>query len=194
MLDKKILDERIKLLTPLLLAYPNSNMTAANINVYAMALAHVPADLLEAATVKCMQKYTFFPAIAQILEEAKNLQAEITGTMQKTAAEAWAEVEKQMKRTAFTAIKPIFSTKEIEAAALGMGWDSVCRTLESDIPTLRAQFRDAYNATVKRAKEKRDNDEVLKIIPAETKERLLAAVGVALGAGKGDNDTKSNKN
>lgn len=176
--------EIVKVLMPLLLSYPKSGMTAENIAAYALALETVPVELLAAAVVKCLRKYTFFPAVAQIFEEVKSIYAEVKGTTAKTAADAWGEVEKEMRRTAFTEIKPHFSTQEIDQAANSMGWDSICRTLEKDMPILRAQFRTAYEQTLRKSQESAANKETLQALDAPTRERIQSAVSLALGEGK----------
>jgi hypothetical protein len=147
----------------LLCAYPAARITPETIQVYAVALAELGEGPLQAAVLKCMRTCKFFPSIAEIMEAANEMVEVASGTKAKSPDEAWNEVMKQMN-DAFIYRKPVFSTPEIEKAALSMGWIGLCETPTDQIGVARAQFLRLYESVCKRKKENRINDNVLHLV------------------------------
>lgn len=168
------LQAAVKILAPLLLAFPKSGMDTENIKVYAIALSELGEAELQAGVLKCMRTSKFFPSIAEIMDASLGMVKAITGTQEKSADEAWNEVQKQMVE-AFIYKKPVFSTPEIEQAALAMGWTSLCNTPVEDMGTARAQFRKFYESSCQRSREKWINDNVISIMGGE--ERVKSLIG-----------------
>lgn len=144
-------------------AFPNAKISAGTIVVYAQDLSVLSDEVLQAAVIKCRRVYRFLPSIAEVMEQADNLVEIATGTKQKTPDEAWNEVLKQMNE-AFIYKKPVFSTPEIEFAALAMGWTGICETDTKNMGTIRAQFLKLYESTCKRKHDAKVNDQVLQLV------------------------------
>lgn len=151
------------MLQPLMLAFPNAKINLGTIKVYIGALSCLSDAELTAAVMKCLRTCKFFPSIAEIMEQAENMVQVATGTKHKSNDEAWNEVLKQMNE-AFIYKKPVFSTPEIESAALAMGWSGLCQTEIEDMGTIRAQFLRMYESTCKRKKEEKVDNQVLDIV------------------------------
>lgn len=143
-------------------AFPNSKITGENIFIYAIALSELSESELKAAVLKCMRTCKFLPSIAEIMEQAQNMVEVATGTKAKSPDEAWNEVQRQMQE-AFIYKKPVFSTPEIEAAAMAMGWTGLCETPADVIGVARAQFLKMYESVCKRKHEARIDNNVLQL-------------------------------
>lgn len=158
--------EIVKLLTPYLMAIPQSKMNSGSLVVYAKALRNFSIAEIETAMLKLMRtwKNFYFPTIADILEQINSMRDMVTGNETPSVDEAWHEVLKEI-HDAFIYRKPKFSTPEITRAALNMGWTTLCNLGTNEMNTARAQFRDIYNGIIKREKDKKVNNEVLKTLP-----------------------------
>lgn len=141
-------------------AFPNAKISFETIVVYIKALSCLSDAELTAAVMKCMRTCKFFPAIAEIMEQADNMVQVATGTKHKSPDEAWNEVIKQMNE-AFIYKKPVFSTPEIESAALAMGWTGLCETETDNMGTIRAQFLRLYESTCRRKHAAKVDNQVL---------------------------------
>lgn len=95
------------------------------------------------------------------------------GTQERSLDEAWNEVQRQMEE-AFVYKKPVFSTPEIEKAALAMGWIGICNTPTDQIGTARAQFLKLYASVLGRNKDKQINDRVIGIMGGDKAIKQLA--------------------
>ena len=156
-------NKTIKMLAPLILAFPNSKVNEGTIGVYATALSCLEEVELTASVMKCMRTCKFFPSIAEIMEQADNMVQVATGTKHKSNDEAWKEVLQEMN-DAFIYRKPVFSSDEIETAALAMGWNGLCQTEIQDMGTIRAQFLRMYESVCKRKKEAKIDGQVIDVI------------------------------
>lgn len=174
-----------EILKPLIYAYPNAKITVNHICTYAVALSELTEAELQAGVLKCMRSCKFFPSIAEIMEQAQIMVETVNGTTAKSHDEAWNEVRQQMHE-AFVYRKPVFSTPEIERAALAMGWTSLCETDTDNIGTARAQFLRLYESACIRKKETRVNDNVIKLMDAS---RLVKKLSI-----QKDMDPKDKKN
>lgn len=163
----------IKLLTPYLMAYPQSKMNEGGLIVYAKALRALPLEQIEAAMNKSLRTMRFFPSVAEIFAEAESVTRYINGTEDKSPDEAWSEVVRQMQEV-FIYKKPAFSTPEIEKAALAMGWDALCQVPVEGVNTARAQFLRLYEGVLKRKREAKTNADVVAMMPAEKVQALMS--------------------
>lgn len=159
-------DRAIDILSPLLCAYPSAKITEETIQVYSIALSELEEAELLAGVLKCIRTCKFFPSIAEIIDASQDMVKVVNGTKEKSADEAWTEVQSQMQ-VAFIYKKPIFSSAQIEQAALAMGWIGLCETATKDMGTARAQFRGFYESACKRSKDKQINDNVMRIMGGE---------------------------
>lgn len=158
-----IKEKALKILAPLVIALSNSSVTKEKIDVYATALCCLTEEELTASVMKCIRTCDYFPSIAEIMKQADHVTQVACGTSHKTNDEAWNEVLKQMNE-AFVYKKPVFTTPEIESAALAMGWIGMCETETKDMGTIRAQFLKMYESTCKRKKEAKIDGQVLDVI------------------------------
>jgi len=167
--------EIIKILTPYLMAFPQSKMNDGSLLVYAKALSPLSIAEIDAAMLKLMQTNKFFPAVAEIFQAAKSIKATAANAEVPGVDEAWREVIQQV-HDAFVYREPVFSTPEIKRAALNMGWTSLCYLEVGEMNTARAQFRDIYNGILNRKKEKSQNIAVLGTMPQQRVQELIGSV------------------
>lgn len=170
-MDKR---KTVKIISTLFSAYGQAN-DGNRIAVYTEMLADMPPALLQASCKKLMATSHFLPAIADIIDAAKSLNAEASGERVKTWAEAQKEIAAGITRTWYKGClgeevsddeygkpcAPIWSTPEIAAAVDSYGFDNLCRALESDMPIVWAQLRKAYEATTTRKAEKAINEPLI---------------------------------
>ena len=167
--------EIIQLLTPYLMAFPQSKMNDGSLIIYAKALSPLSIVEIDAAMLKLMQTNKFFPAVAEIFQAAKSIKTTATNAEVPGVDEAWREVIQQV-HDAFVYREPVFSTPEIKRAALNMGWTSLCYLETDQMNTARAQFRDIYNGILGRQKEKAQNVAVLDMMPKQKVQELIGSV------------------
>jgi hypothetical protein len=153
----------LKILTPLILAFPNSKAGKGTLDTYVKELMFMDEIELMVSVKKCMRTYDFLPSIAKVIGEAENMVQVARGNKHKSPDEAWNEVLKQMN-DAFIYKKPVFSSPEIEIAALAMGWTGLCETATEDMGTIRAQFLKMYESVCKRKISEKIDNEVLEIM------------------------------
>lgn len=152
--------ERTQIIGMLFGAYGQSNDSQRQA-IYSKMLADIPNAVLKKAVKKIILENKFVPTVSEIVAAAKNLIETVDESKRvKSWMEAWAEIQKQMQ-DAFVYKKPVFSTPEIESAAMAFGWIALCTTLEKDMPTVRAQVRQLYENACKRRTEADMNGYVL---------------------------------
>ena len=139
-MDKKT---NAKIIASLFACYGQGN-DGVRIATYTQMLSDVPTDILSKVCKKMILENKFLPSVAEIVEASRSL----IGTMDESTrvkpwAEAWQEIEHQMK-TAFVYEKPVFSTREIEMAVKCYGWKDLCETPSKDFSIAKAQLRDMY--------------------------------------------------
>lgn len=142
--------KRIDVLTPLLLAYPRSNMSAESIGVYALALCDIEAQVLRMAVVRCIQECRFFPSVAEVRAQAERI-AEIAGGARRlSAGEAWQDAMRAVRMS-----ERVFATPEVRRAVDIYGWRDLCVLPEKDVSVARGQFMRIYEGVLVRSKEER---------------------------------------
>ena len=176
--------EIIKTLMPYLMAFPQSKMNEGSLIVYARALSSISVAEIDAAMLKLMRTVKFFPAVAEIFEQAGNIKNFAIGKSESSADEAWHEVMNEV-HSAFIYREPKFSTPEIKQAALNMGWTSLCNLETDAINTARAQFMRIYESILKRKSDKKVNHEVMKMLPEQRLKELIGNTSVKLSLVKG---------
>lgn len=153
------IEDRTAVLSKYNLVFPTALKPEA-IVMYADILDDIEANELDAILKKISRTNTFFPSVAEIINAHESMDGDANGTHVKSIGEAWQEVLKEM-HDAFVYRKPEFSSEEIKNAAMGMGWMELCQTLESDLPTVRAQFERRYKDELTRKKDREQNEHVL---------------------------------
>lgn len=140
-------DRRIaQALVPLLATWPDEGMPPERLRAYALVLADLEPDVLQAAVAQCLSTCRFFPKPAEIRQAAVSLKTRARGLP--SAGEAWAELVEQIERVGHYN-QPTFSNPQIEQALRHIGgWSVVC--LSENPQADRARFLQAYEALERR--------------------------------------------
>lgn len=123
---------------------------------YARALADIPDDLLDAAVDQLIAESEFFPTVAAIRRRAFGLQrhaeggdvdaSEIFGVVLEMAG-ARGRTASEAERRAYLANRLPERVVDITLAVIrAFGWQTICHEDVSRIDTLRAQWRNTFNA------------------------------------------------
>lgn len=135
---------RTKIIATLFGAFGQSNDANRQV-IYVESLKDMSVELLEKACRKLLLEKKFVPSIAEIVEAGRSLAGELNENLRvKSWPEAWAEIERAMFATPWGKV-PEFSTPEIAEAVFSYGWETLQASLESDMPTVRAQIRRIYD-------------------------------------------------
>lgn len=149
-------------MTACLRGFPNSKADSETVKFYVAALNDLTFEQVLAALSKLCRTAKFFPTVAEIFEAAES----ITNTAQEKAGvlepgEAWEEAMRNVREN--HVYKPwVFSTPEVEQAVKQFGKMELVQLEESGVNTARAQFMRIYEGCVRRSKEKKQNEDVLK--------------------------------
>lgn len=170
-MDNKHEAEIIMALTPYVVGFPQSKMTAESLVIYAKALNSLSIAEINAAMLKLMRTCKFFPTVAEIFEEARILKEFASASSIPSPDEAWAEVEIQVK-TNHLYRKWEYSCDEVKRAAERFGKYELCNLQIDEVNTARAQFMRIYKSIVERARDEKTNREVLNSLPKEQVEEL----------------------
>ena len=160
----------LKAVAPLQLAY-NASLDDNRLRLYVEMLSDIPPSILEASVKKLIMTNKFLPSIAEIRETAYGIKEIISGTAAPDESEAWGEVIKAIRSVGYYG-KPKFSHEAITVAVNNIGWQDICMTTNEGMNILRSQFRRAYQLSVERQKDNRDNA-VLGISPNNEKLKQL---------------------
>lgn len=160
----------LKAVAPLQLAY-NASLDDNRLRLYVEMLSDIPPSILEASVKKLIMTNKFLPSIAEIREVAYGIKEIISGTAAPDESEAWGEVIKAIRSVGYYG-KPKFSHEAITVAVNNIGWQDICMTTNEGMNILRSQFRRAYQLSVERQKDNRDNA-VLRISPNNEKLKQL---------------------
>lgn len=135
----------LRVLRVLSAAYPQFEVRDAQIDVYCVVLADLPAHVLAAAAIQHISSSKWFPTVAELRDCAVELMRNEAGLP--TAAAAWGEVKRQIAAVG-TYGSPKF-TDPITARVVGyLGWRSLCLSQQETAD--RARFMDAYAVEMRR--------------------------------------------
>lgn len=165
----------IDLLTPYLMAFPQSKMNEGSLIVYSRALSSLSIAEIDAAMLKLMRTVKFFPSVAEIFDQVENVKNFASRCEVKSSDEAWREVLQEV-HDAFIYRKPVFSSKAVEMAALNMGWTALCNLETDDMNTARAQFVRFYESVLNRTKDHKTNSEILSSLPENHVKQLVGSI------------------
>lgn len=135
--------------------YPNSNWPDATGRAWAEDLAEFPiTDLQAAAIMWHRQAHEWPPNAGQLMASALDLAAGPESDWES----GWQAVMAHMKACRFPPGQCGHDKTEIFdgptcAAVSTIGWYTLCMSDLSNMPTIRAQFRDVYRTTAKRQRE-----------------------------------------
>lgn len=171
MASKEHLQAIIKTLTPYLMAYPQSKMNEGGLMIYAKALANLSVEEIDAAMLKLTLTLKFFPSIAEIFEEARNMRDVSEGELLPSPGEAW---EEAMRLTRDCHVyKPwVYSCPEVEKAVKRFGKMELCLLEPSGMNTARAQFCRFYEEIVRQKRNKAVNESVVALLPPRRRAEL----------------------
>lgn len=139
-------EQVLKLTTVIAAGYPTFQMRPETVDVYAELLADLDADLLAAAARQAMAESRFFPTIAELRERVMAMRKQASGIPD--AYSAWDEVLGEVRRVGYESWPDARWSCELVRQIARRYWRDVCLGNIDDLPTIRAQFRDAYNAQV----------------------------------------------
>ena len=173
--------EIVMTLTPYLVAFPQSKMTAEGLIIYAKALHDLSLAEINAAMLKLIRTCKFFPTVAEIFEQAEVMREFATGDSLPTPDEAWAEVQRAVRERHLYREWEL-SCPEVERAVSYFGKLELCSLKIDDVNTARAQFMRIYKSIVDRAKDRKVNGEVMGALPQGQAKELIGmlAAKVAL--------------
>lgn len=134
------------------------------IAIYTKALgAALPPALVEKAILKTLAEWTLVsvPPVGVIIKNAQSIHYSVNDFVRvKSWDEAWAEIDSAMRHTPWGKT-PVFSTPQITEAVRSFGWDALQRSLEADMPIVRAQIRKNYESVCQRMEERAHNEFIL---------------------------------
>ena len=134
----------VKMLTVLVLAFPNAKIEKGSIDVYARDLADIPEDVLDLACQECRVTLRFFPTIAEIRDAAAKLQSGVDSLP--PAGEAWREFQKMAGDC--REMPQDIGNPVLAQTLTGMGWRYL--TTSDNVIADRARFIELYNEYAKR--------------------------------------------
>lgn len=162
----------IMTLTPYVVGFPQSKMTAESLVIYAKALSSLSVAEINAAMLKLMRTCKFFPTVAEIFEEARVMKEFAEGRRLPTPDEAWAEAQKEVRTKHLHGGEWEFSCPEVKTAVERFGKFELCNLKIDETNTARAQFMRIYKSIVERARDEKTNREVLNSLPQNQVEEL----------------------
>ena len=140
--DRKVAE----VLVPLLATWPDEGMPAERLAAYAMVLADLDSQVLQAAVAHCLATCRFFPKPAEIRQAAFDLRA--LGQALPEPAAAWGEVVAEIGRVGSYGV-PRFEHQLITDAVRYIGgWQRLC--LSENMAADRARFIEAYTEVRRR--------------------------------------------
>ena len=172
----------IMVLTPYLVALPQSKIEKDSLKVYARALNCLSLEQINAAMLKLMKTSKWFPTIAEIFEASENIETFITGKSKPTADMAWAEAMK-LAHDKWIYGKWEYSCKEVELAVNYFGKMELCQIETDNINTARAQFMRIYESVLKRQRDLKTNGEVLSQLPQKQVNALIQSLSDKMNVG-----------
>jgi hypothetical protein len=138
--------ETARLIAILKMAWPAHPIEAEQgAAVYHRALADIPFELAERAVDEWLRTGKFFPAPSEIRELALR-----AGVGLPAAEIAWQEAQRVVGGYRPGDPAPLWSSRVLEEAVNAVGWSAIKACEADQLGTLRAQFRDTYNALLKR--------------------------------------------
>lgn len=161
-------------------AYPTWPCTTSTVQVYWMTLKDIPPERLMHALSLHVGTSKFPPSAAELRTAADGPSTALT------YAEAWDEMRRNRKLYSPTErnqnYRITWSSETVRRAAEAVGWTNL-NWLESDMPTIRAQFRMAYES-LDRKREEIDRHETADQIVASVRGSIgLRGIGALYGKG-----------
>jgi hypothetical protein len=170
----------VKWLKELRDAIPKSSdvLSAHGLEIWASRLCRIPGDVLAAAALILIERMTFFPSLAEILDVCRELMHEGDVPM---AGEAYEQVTTAMVRVGYYQPCPTFSHPAIGDAVRAIGgWRYLCSS--ENVVSDRARFFEVYERFRQRAQREESMPDLAKQIAAKYSERQISAGAPAVAA------------
>jgi len=133
-----------RLLGVLKAAWPDRPINEETVTAYEMAWSDLPFELGQGAVAEHLRTGKFFPAPSEIRELALR-----AGVGLPAAEIAWQEAQRVTSGYRPGDAPPVWSSKVLEDTVAAVGWGAIKMCDADNVGTLRAQFRDTYNALLK---------------------------------------------
>jgi len=174
-------NEAAKLVAILSAAYPQAQTRPEMAAAYFMALSDVPYPAAERAVAVLMRTSKFLPTAAEIREVLTDA---VTGIEPWEAA--WDELMQTVKQYGSYLHMPRnaeswggWSDDLVEMAVRHVGYENVCGADQEDLPTIRAQFRNAYQTEAGRRKKIVQTGDAALSLPGASRRPISAKAGAA---------------
>lgn len=131
--------------------YPNFKLQKQTVDAYARILGDIEYRELEAAVDQLAAESKFFPAVSELREKVLAIRRAESNLPDAYAA--WSEIMGEVRRVGYESWTEARWSCDLVRDMARRWWYDVCRGDIDDLPTIRAQFRDAYNAQTRRAED-----------------------------------------
>lgn len=149
--------EIVKVLNLLRIAYPHierdktPDQIEQMFDLYVEMLIDIDVLLLKVAAKQYIAEGKFFPTVADLRNGVLALKT--AAANEPDAEQAWDELMRQISRHGYSYwSETTWSTDAVRETAK-LFWHDACKTDIESLPTVRAQFRNAYNARTQRAQQ-----------------------------------------
>lgn len=123
--------------------------------VYARSLVDYPLAVIDIALQDLVSTSKFWPTVSEIKERINMLISCANNQEMRTASEAWAEIEEQVKLCGiYSQQKPIFTSEEVALTAKRYGWNELCTLETNAVGIARAQIMKIYQEIVDTKRER----------------------------------------
>lgn len=179
--------EALELIADLRDSFPGQRFPVESVKAYARAVADLPIDVGRAAIAELVAESERLPTIAQIRRRAVLVQ-QPARDRGKSWDQAWADVIAAIRKLGRYR-QPKFGDPRTAAAVRAMDWQTLCSVQERDLPTVRAQFRQAWEHAADREMHHAVTESLpaLPALPSGTPGGLIGGIIRHLTAG-GDSD------
>jgi len=159
--------QALDLIAMIAAAYPTWRPSEPTQRLYAKLLEPLPVELVERAVMEIIDSPgAFAPSIGDIRDRARKLALAASGAPERSAEDAWAEVQSAIRHVGFYG-NPTFSNPAIKRAVEALDWKEVC--MNENIEATRAHFLRLFASFERR----RVEAESTKLLGSATDLRLL---------------------
>lgn len=144
-------EQVLKIVTVMAAAYPTMTIKAETVDAYASLLEDIDADALAVAAKQAMAESRFFPTVAELRERVHAIRQQASGWPD--AAEVFQSAVHQASTRGYDSFDATAWPNQAIRDFVKTWWRDICYTDEDNLPTVRAQFRDSYNAMARRAEQ-----------------------------------------
>lgn len=151
-----------------------TDISTETMTAYSLILSDIPIPALKAGVMKCITTCKFLPSIAEIREASIAFYEDVTDSKQKTHAEAWNEVLKNIASVGYYGT-PEWSAAEIKQAVESIGYINLCVMEQEQVPIYAAQFRGIYNQICAQKQARKEHQKIFNQLSQIDQKRLKPA-------------------